>query len=130
MKKKGRYIFLIITSHYKKKLFFSFYINHDLVRVQPLLPALQEIKQFLELAPKEIIVLDFHRFPFPSNFAYGHHKKLHELLKDQFEDLALAPNGLQAGKGPTLNEIWHQNKNLIICYGKLEIARGKFSRTI
>lgn len=103
----------------------GFFINHDLVRISPLIPILQEIRKFLSLAPKEIVVIDFHRFPFPTQFNNDIHRKLHNVIRDQLEDLAFAPNGLQAGKGPTLNEIWQQKKNVIICYGKLEIARGE-----
>lgn len=113
--------FYLHNSH----IVFRFFVNHDLVRIAPLLPMLQEIKQFLQLAPKEIIILDFHRFPYPSNFNHNLHVKLQELLLEQLGHLAFFPNGLQAGKGPTLNEIWYHKKNLIVCYGKLEIARGK-----
>lgn len=116
-----RYLDLRI-GYYEKE---GFYINHDLVRITPLLPVLQEIRKFIELSPKEIIIVDFHRFPFPSQFGHDLHRRLHTLIRDQFEDIALLPNGLQAGKGPTINEIWNQKKNIIVCYGKLEIARGK-----
>lgn len=107
--------------YYEQK---GFYINHDLVRITPLIPALQEIRKFATLAPKEIFIVDFHRFPFPSQFGPDLHRKLYFILRDYLEDLAVFPNGLQAGKGPTVNEIWNQRKNIIVCYGKLDIARG------
>lgn len=107
-------------------LIFSFTINHDLVRIQPLIPLLQKIRKFIQLAPREVIVLDFHRFPYPSNkFDMDIHEKLYQIIRQELEPLILPPSGLQAGKGPSLNEIWQQNKNIIICYGQIEVARGK-----
>ena len=84
----------------------------------------KEIRKFVQLAPKEIIVVDFHRFPYPSTFNATLHEKFVSLVYDYLGDLALPPGGLQVGKGPTLNEIWAQNKNVIICYADKAVARG------
>ncbi|KAJ8910752.1 hypothetical protein NQ315_017209, partial [Exocentrus adspersus] len=94
----------------------GFFINHDLVRITKIDPILKEIRKFVELAPKEIVVVDFHRFPFPSNFSYSLHKKFTDLLYAELGSYALPTKDLQVGKGPSLNEIWAKNKNLIICY--------------
>ncbi|XP_049820992.1 PI-PLC X domain-containing protein 1 isoform X2 [Aethina tumida] len=94
----------------------GYFINHDLVRVTKVLPLFREIRKFLEFAPKEVIILDFHRFPYPSKFNYTLHKNFANLLYQELGDLALAPESLQEGKGPSMNEIWARNKNLIICY--------------
>ncbi|XP_065170050.1 uncharacterized protein [Atheta coriaria] len=101
----------------------GFFINHDLVRIGKLIPILQEIRKFMELAPREVVVLDFHRFPYPSKPDADIHRRLVSVIQRELGHLALPPGGLQAGKGPTMNEIWHQNKTLIICYGQREIAR-------
>lgn len=101
----------------------GFFINHDIVRLAKLQPVLHEIRRFAEMAPKEVIIVDFHRFPYPTQFTINMHMDLVELIKSELGHLALPPGGLQAGKGPTFNEIWHQNKTLIICYGKREIAK-------
>ena len=77
------------------------------------------------MAPKEIVVLDFHRFPYPSKFDVDIHKMLVDLVQSELGHLALPPSGLQVGKGPTINEIWQQNKTLIICYGQRQVAKGK-----
>lgn len=90
------------------------------------IPVFQQIRKFLQLAPKEIIVIDFHRFPYPSNFNLTLHEKFVSLVYDYLGDVALPPGGLQVGKGPTLNEIWAQNKNLIICYADKIVARGTY----
>lgn len=94
----------------------GFYIYHDHVRVTKIEPILQEIKKFVELAPQEIIIVDFHRFPFPSNFSKELHNQLTDLVDDYLGNHVLHPTGLQMGSGPTLNEIWSQNKSIIVCY--------------
>ncbi|GJQ74573.1 hypothetical protein Trydic_g21434 [Trypoxylus dichotomus] len=101
----------------------GFYINHDLVRISKLEPLLRTIRHFLELAPKEVIIIDFHRFPYPTNFNDGIHRKLVEILYKELGQLALPSSGLQAGKGPTFEEIWQRGKNLIICYGNRQTAK-------
>lgn len=90
-----------------------------------MIPLLQQIRKFVYLAPREIIVLDFHRFPYPStDFDFKIHENLYHIIRQELGTFILPPGGLQAGKGPTLNEIWQQNKNIIICYGQIEVARG------
>lgn len=90
-------------------------------------PILKEIRKFIELAPKEVIVVDFHRFPYPTNFSYNLHKKFTELVYQELGDYALPTKDLQVGKGPSLNEIWARNKNLIICYADKATVRGNSS---
>ncbi|KRT81974.1 hypothetical protein AMK59_6101 [Oryctes borbonicus] len=100
-----------------------FFINHDLVPLSKLEPHLRLIRRFLELAPKEVVIIDFHRFPYPTNFSDSTHRKLIEILDRELGHLALPPSGLQVGKGPTFNEIWQHNKSLIICYGNRQMAK-------
>lgn len=96
------------------------------MRIQHLIPLLQVIRKFIQLAPREVIILDFHRFPYPSTkFDFDIHEKLYQIVRQELGTYVLPPSGLQAGKGPTMNEIWQQNKNIIICYGQIEVARGK-----
>ncbi|XP_022903759.1 PI-PLC X domain-containing protein 1 isoform X2 [Onthophagus taurus] len=101
----------------------GFFINHDLMRITKLEPLLKEITSFMRLAPKEIIILDFHRFPYPTKFEDKLHRQLINIIQKELGHLALPPNGLQVGKGPTLDEIWQRNKTLIICYGHRNIAK-------
>lgn len=95
------------------------------MRISKLIPVLRELRKFIELAPKEIVVLDFHRFPYPSKFSAAMHERLVAVVSEELGDLALHSTGIQSGRGPTLNEIWARNKSLIICYGNKEIARGE-----
>ncbi|XP_066250278.1 PI-PLC X domain-containing protein 1-like [Euwallacea similis] len=94
----------------------GFYIYHDHVKVTKIEPILEEIRKFAELAPQEVIFVDFHRFPFPTNFSRALHNRFTEILHAYLGDFAVIPSGLQAGSGPTLNEIWSQNKSIIISY--------------
>ncbi|KAJ8932874.1 hypothetical protein NQ314_014354 [Rhamnusium bicolor] len=105
----------------------DFFINHDLVRVIKIKHIFDEIKKFLQLAPKEIIVLDFHRFPYPTNFTYNLHKKFIDVVYEALGIHALPTKDLQVGKGPSLNEIWAKNKNLIICYADKATVIGKYN---
>ncbi|CAH1108736.1 unnamed protein product [Psylliodes chrysocephalus] len=95
----------------------GFYINHDLIRVTKVRPLFQEIKKFLQLAPNEIVILDFHRFPYPTNFTLDLHRKFIEIVYEELGTFAVPSTDMRGGKGPSLNEIWAKNKNLIICYG-------------
>ncbi|CAG9860710.1 unnamed protein product [Phyllotreta striolata] len=95
----------------------GFYVNHDLVRVTKVRPLLQDIRKFLQLAPKEIVILDFHRFPYPTNFTIEVHRKFIEIVYEELGSFAVPSTDMRGGKGPTLNELWAKNKNLIICYG-------------
>ncbi|CAH1975290.1 unnamed protein product [Acanthoscelides obtectus] len=101
----------------------GFFINHDLIRVTRIGPILQEIRKFLELAPKEIVVVDFHRFPYPTNFSHEIHRQFVDILYKELGQFALPSWQLQSGEGPTLNDIWARNRNLIICYAEREIVR-------
>ncbi|CAH1183234.1 unnamed protein product [Phaedon cochleariae] len=109
--------------YYEKE---GFYLNHDLVRVTKILPLLQDIKKFLQQAPKEIVVLDFHRFPFPTNFSLSLHRKFVDLIYSELGAFAVPSVDMEIGKGPTLNDIWKKNKNLIICYADKTTVRENY----
>ncbi|XP_050296375.1 PI-PLC X domain-containing protein 1-like [Anthonomus grandis grandis] len=94
----------------------GFHIFHDHVKVTKIEPILEQIKKFAELAPQEIIFIDFHRFPFPQNFTIDLHHRFTDIVYYYLGDHVVAPLGLQAGSGPTLNEIWSQNRSIIISY--------------
>ncbi|XP_074030876.1 PI-PLC X domain-containing protein 2 isoform X2 [Leptinotarsa decemlineata] len=101
----------------------GFFINHDLIRVTKVIPLLKEIKKFLQLAPKEIVFLDFHRFPYPTNFTYNLHKKFIDIVYEELGIFALPSTSMEVGGGPTVNEVWKQNKTLIISYADKDTVR-------
>ncbi|KAG5900529.1 hypothetical protein JTB14_022836 [Gonioctena quinquepunctata] len=101
----------------------GFTINHDFIRVTKVGPLFQQIKKFLQLSPKDIVIIDFHRFPYPSNFTTSLHKQFIDLVYKELGEHVLPSTGMESGKGPTLNEIWRTNKNLIISYGEKNIVK-------
>lgn len=99
----------------------SFWVNHDLIKVRPLLPILREIKQFLSKARGEIVVLDFHRFPVGFSGRHARHNRLVELLSEELRDVAVEFHH----SWPTLDTLWQQDKQLIITYGDNEVAKSQ-----
>ncbi|KAG8269147.1 hypothetical protein J6590_008393 [Homalodisca vitripennis] len=99
----------------------SFWINHDLIKVRPLVPVLREIRQFLEKAEGEIVVLDLHRFPVGFSGRHARHNRLVELLERELREVAVE----YCGEWPTLDKLWQQSPKgrLIIAYGDNEVVK-------
>lgn len=98
-----------------------------MARVSKLEPVLQEIRKFAELAPREVVVVDFHRFPYPAKFTDTMHGDLVRIIERELGHLAY-PSDWTAG-GPMLEEIWRSNRNIIVCYGKREVSDGEWLRS-
>ncbi|XP_066999455.2 PI-PLC X domain-containing protein 1 [Anabrus simplex] len=98
-----------------------FWVNHDLIRVGPLLPVLHDIKQFLNASKGELVILDFHRFPVGFHGRQGRHRRLVALLNKELEQYAI-PFSAASG-ATTLNQIWSKDRRLIIAYGESQVAR-------
>ncbi|KAJ8935528.1 hypothetical protein NQ318_010215 [Aromia moschata] len=88
----------------------GFFINHNLIKLTEAIPIFREIKKFVELAPQEIIFMDFHRFPVPTNFTDSLHENFTNILYEELGAYALPRTDLESGKGPSLNDIWAKNK--------------------
>ncbi|VEN57172.1 unnamed protein product, partial [Callosobruchus maculatus] len=101
----------------------GYFINHDLVRVTKIIPILHEIRKFMELAPKEVVVVDFHRFPYPTNFTSAMHREFVHILRTELGRYILPGYEMQAGKGPSLDDIWRRRRRLIICYADRDTVR-------
>lgn len=80
----------------------------------------------MELAPQEVIFVDFHRFPFPNNFTRDLHNRFTDIVYHYLGEHVVIPSGLQAGSGPTLNEIWSQNKSIIVSYADRATVNRKY----
>ncbi|XP_039287956.1 PI-PLC X domain-containing protein 1-like [Nilaparvata lugens] len=91
----------------------SFWINHDLIKVRPLVPMLKDIRKFLEAATSEIIILDFHRFPVGFSGRHHRHHSLVRILERELGEFAFP----YQEEFPMLEEIWNLGRNLIISYG-------------
>ncbi|KAK6631709.1 hypothetical protein RUM43_013773 [Polyplax serrata] len=95
-----------------------FWINHDMLRVRPLLPVLKDVVEFSRASPDEIIILDFHRFPsgFSGTNGPAVHRELLELLKNELKSLTI-PRPLSQTK-LKLEEIWNSDKRIVVSYSE------------
>ncbi|XP_044737909.1 PI-PLC X domain-containing protein 1 isoform X2 [Chrysoperla carnea] len=101
---------------------YKLWINHDLVRVTPLLPLIRDIRRFLEISKEEIVILDFHRFPVGFQGRPQRHQILLDMIQKELGHLIIPP--IKSGPlGPKLNDIWATGQQLIICYGDNDIVQ-------
>lgn len=92
----------------------GFHINHDMVRITPLKPVLKQIRKFVELT-EEVVIIDFHRFPYPTEFGGELHESLTDLIFEELGEFAFA-RGNYGKKGVSFRELWNEKKRLIISY--------------
>nr|CAD7461482.1 unnamed protein product [Timema tahoe] len=91
-----------------------FWVNHDLIPVGPLIPALRDVKRFLISTKREIVIMDLHRFPVGFYRRPGRHRRLLTLLKKELGSFALPASAYDTDI--TLEQIWSKNRRLIIAY--------------
>ncbi|XP_043256247.1 PI-PLC X domain-containing protein 1-like isoform X1 [Colletes gigas] len=94
-----------------------FWVNHDIFRITPLSAVIKDVRNFLNVARGEVVIMDFHRFPVGFEGRLCRHRRLVRILNREFKGLILKPDMGVEGLGPTLNDIWTDGKRLIICYG-------------
>lgn len=94
-----------------------FWVNHDVIRITPLSAIIKDVRNFLDVARGEVVIMDFHRFPVGLEGRPSRHRRLATILHREFGDLILKPDRGVVGLGPTLNDIWTGAGRLIISYG-------------
>lgn len=119
-KSKKNYNSVIFTKRMLIDTFISFWLNHDLIKVRPLMGVIEEIKDFMMTSPEEVIILDFHRFPVGFTGRPGRHELLAELLHRELGHLAIP----HLDANITLDKIWQQKRRLIITYGHNGTVEG------
>lgn len=116
------------------------WVVHGPIRMDTTLElVLVSIKNFLEVAPKEVIIIDFHRFE--KGFDKGtskrsiekvqnRHKDILDLIIKHLGDYILPSDSISQNK--KLQEIVESNKRVIITYASDEISNRKllFPKTI
>ncbi|XKL66067.1 hypothetical protein PGB90_009487 [Kerria lacca] len=110
-----RYLDLRVSSN--PHLTDRWWINHGVVRIQPLKNILNYVKKFVQKT-KEIVILDFHGFPAGFRYQLESHTELINYLKSELSEWAAIPNW-----NATCNELWNSNKTLIISYNYEEIVK-------
>ncbi|XP_063381386.1 PI-PLC X domain-containing protein 3 isoform X2 [Cydia fagiglandana] len=100
-----------------------YWLNHNLIRVRPLVPLLKEIRAFLD-STKEIVFLDAHHFPIGFYEPDGSpiravHQGLIQLVQRELgPHVAVATDfGTGAGtRGPTVQSLLDADKRLLFSY--------------
>ncbi|CAG4929989.1 unnamed protein product [Colias eurytheme] len=100
-----------------------YWLNHNLIRVRPLLPLLREIKAFLDLT-KEVVFLDAHHFPVgfydPNGVPIRSvHAGLLELMHRELGPHIATATQYHTGagtRGPTLQTLIDNDKRLVFSY--------------
>ncbi|KAL3277120.1 hypothetical protein HHI36_012476 [Cryptolaemus montrouzieri] len=107
-----RYLDLRVAYHQDE----MFWVNHDFIKVRKIQIIYDQIKEFIRRSPGEIIIVDFHRFPFPSVWSRFLHEKFINYTLSQLGAYAFPKNGPRHSKGPVLEKIWSARKNIIFTY--------------
>ncbi|KAL0830567.1 hypothetical protein ABMA28_002719 [Loxostege sticticalis] len=100
-----------------------YWLNHNLIRVRPLLPLLREIRTFLD-STKEVIFLDAHHFPvgfYQQDGApiRGVHAGLLDLVRRELGPHMADARAFATGpgtRGPTLQSLIDADKRLVFSY--------------
>ncbi|CAG7653048.1 unnamed protein product [Allacma fusca] len=99
------------VGHYPSSTGEEFWVNHDLVKIRELKNLLQDVLKFVTEF-KEVVFMDFHRFPqgFTSESI---HEKLYDFLLEHLGDV-LAPRSLTIDA--TLNQLLNAKKYVVLTY--------------
>ncbi|OWR43650.1 Phosphatidylinositol-specific phospholipase C X domain-containing protein 1, partial [Danaus plexippus plexippus] len=108
-----------------------YWLNHNLIRVRPLVPLLKEIRKFLDNT-KEVIFLDAHHFPVGFYHQNGapiwevHNGLIQIIQRELGPHLASASQfGTNPGtRGPTLQSLVNADKRLVFSYVDNSIVLG------
>lgn len=92
------------------------YITHGIARCTPLEPELDHIINFIKHSPKEIVIIDVHRFNNPRIFREEHHDVVLELLKRKLGNYLYYRSDFYYSGGPTLEDIWKTGRQIILSY--------------
>jgi hypothetical protein len=100
------------------------YINHAFIKCTELVPELERAVNFLKKSPKEVVVLNFHQFPYPSDFLISHHLEVLDVIATIFGELIYPLPRLMHRRGPKLKEFWQSGKRVIVSYRNANVVRG------
>jgi len=96
----------------------KFWINHDFYRMRPLSSLVNDVKKFVQES-KDIVILDFHRFPVGFD-RRERHNQLVEYLNSELERYTV-PSTFWPNATP--NDIWSVNRSVIISYSDTRTAQ-------
>jgi len=96
-----------------------FWVNHNFYRMRPLSSLINDVRKFAE-ETREIVILDFHRFPVGFDGRRDRHAQLVEYVNGELERFTV-PSSFWPNATP--NEIWAANKSIIISYSDTRTAQ-------
>ncbi|GFY43124.1 PI-PLC X-box domain-containing protein DDB_G0293730 [Trichonephila inaurata madagascariensis] len=97
---------------YYEETYDKYFINHNSFKTShSVMSVLDQVRSFLQKAKKEIVILDFHKFPYGFDTDETHQKLL-ALIQSILGPLLLPYDFRNA----TLHEIWQSGKNVIVSY--------------
>ncbi|CAH1374041.1 unnamed protein product [Tenebrio molitor] len=99
------------------------YINHAFIKCTELVPELERAVNFLKKSPKEVVVLNFHQFPYPSDFLISHHLEVLDVIATIFGELIYPLPRLMHRRGPKLKEFWQSGKRVIVSYRNANVVK-------
>jgi len=91
---------------------FQFWLNHNYARLNPLSNLIDDVAAFLQTS-REVLVVDFHRFPKGFDSHPEAHGLLVEYLHRHWGDWMASIN---VGADVTVDKLWASNKTLIVAY--------------
>lgn len=113
----NRFLDLRVVYRKSKK---KFYTIHELYG--PKLDfVLDQINEFCEKHPKEIVIIQVGDLRYLSPHGQGSEKELIQKLKDNFKD-KLVPKSL--GPNATIEELWKHNKQVVLIYDHSNVVKG------
>ncbi|XP_067623367.1 PI-PLC X domain-containing protein 1 [Eurosta solidaginis] len=104
--------YLDIRVGYYKNTADKFYINHGVMRHQPLAEIIAQVKEFV-LETNEIVIFGLKEFPVGFGKGLGVHRLLVSFLQQHFGDTIVHPSATWRA---TLNDIWGRQQNVILAY--------------
>lgn len=121
---------IMITGTVKKKFLvlkinFRLFINHGIIKCTELIPELQSVANFLKKSPKEVVVLNFYRFPHPKYFSENKHLEILRIIRDIFGDLIYPYSRYMHRQGPKLSDFWQKQQRVVISYRQDNLVRRK-----
>lgn len=88
-----------------------FWLNHGDFKINPLRDAIRDLSTFVN-STNEVVIVDFHRFPWGFDSPEQHRELLTFLLQEL--EPFLLPRA--AGNDVTLNDIWGTNRRVLLSY--------------
>ncbi|XP_045467727.1 PI-PLC X domain-containing protein 1-like isoform X2 [Harmonia axyridis] len=101
----------------------EFRITHNLVQTSYFEKELDKIAKFVQKSPREIIILDIHKFNIPVEFSKADHIQVVDLIDKKIGKYIIPKFAIGEHKyGPKLKTLMASNKSIIVAYHEPELV--------